>query len=72
MRNFKNRQVTVGKVQLLWDSLNHMPPILVPSSAKHIATQILMIAKLNARKDFTLKVFVCDIIRPSKEFPVQS
>ena len=49
-----------------------MPPILVPSSAKRIATQILVIAKLNGRKDFILRVFVCDIIRPSKELPVQS
>ena len=32
-----------------------MPPILVPSSAKHIATQILVIAKLNGRKYFILK-----------------
>ena len=29
-----------------------MPPILVPCSAKHIATQVLVIAKLNGRKDF--------------------
>ena len=29
-----------------------MPPILVPSSAKHIATQVLAIAKLNGRKYF--------------------
>ena len=43
-----------------------MPPILVTSSAKRIATQILVIAKLNG-KDFILKVFVCDIIHPSKE-----
>ena len=54
------------------DSRNYMPPILVPSSAKHIATQILVIAKLNGRKDFILRVFVCDIIRPSKGLPVQS
>ena len=72
MHNFKNRQVTVDKVQLLRDSRNYMPHILVPSSAKRIATQILIIAKLNGRKDFTLKVFVCGIIRPSQEFPVQS
>ena len=52
----------------LGDSRNYMPPILLPSSAK----QILVIAKLNGRKDFILKVFVCDIIRPSKELPVQS
>ena len=49
-----------------------MPPILVPSSAKRIATQILIIAKSNGRKNFMLKVFFCDIIRPSKELPVQS
>ena len=48
-----------------------MPPILVPSSAKSIAAQILVIAKLNG-KDFILGVFVCDIIRRSKELPVQS
>ena len=49
-----------------------MPPILVASSAKRIATQILVIAKLNGRKDFILRGFVCDIIRPYKELPVQS
>ena len=49
-----------------------MPPILVPSSAKRIATQIVVIAKLNGRKDFILRGFVCDIIRPSKELTVQS
>ena len=35
-----------------------MPPILVPSSAKRIATQIVVIAKLNGRKDFILRDFV--------------
>ena len=49
-----------------------MSPILVPFSSKRIATQILAIAKLNGRKDFILRVFVCDIIRPNKELPVQS
>ena len=49
-----------------------MLPILVSSSAKHIAAQILVIAKLNGRKDFVLRGFVCDIIGPSKELPVQS
>ena len=49
-----------------------MPPILVPFSAECIATQILAIAKLNGRKDFILRVFVYDIIRPSKELTVQS
>ena len=43
-----------------------MPPILVSSSAKRIATQILVIAKLNGRKDFIFRVFVCDIIRPRR------
>ena len=49
-----------------------MSPILVPSSAKRTATQMLVSAKLNGRQDFTLRVFVCGIIRPSKELPVQS
>ena len=47
-----------------------MPPILVLSSANCIATPILVIAKLNGKKDFILRGFVCDIIRPSKELPV--
>lgn len=46
--------------------------ILVPSSAKCIATKILVIATLNGGKDFILRVSVCDIIRPGKELPVQS
>ena len=33
-------------------SQNYMPSILVPSSAKRIATQIVFISKLNGRKDF--------------------
>ena len=37
------------KTRRLGDSRNYMPPILVPSSAKRIATQILVIAKLNGR-----------------------
>ena len=49
-----------------------MPPILVPSSTKLIATQMLVIEELNGRKDFILRGFVYDIIRPSKELPVQS
>ena len=48
-----------------------MPPILVPSVAKRIATQILVMAKLKGRKDFILRGFICDIIRPSRELPVQ-
>ena len=57
---------------LLGDSRNYMPFILLPFSAKLIATQILAIAKLKGRKDFILRVFVCDINRPRKELPVQS
>ena len=49
-----------------------MPPVLVPSSAKHISARILVIAKLSGRKDFILRVFFNDIIRPSKELLVQS
>ena len=52
-------------IYLLGDSRNYMPPILVPSSDKLIKIQILVIAKLYRRKDFILKVLVCDIIRPS-------
>ena len=57
---------------IIGDSRNYMPPILVPSSAKRITRQILVIAKLNGRKDFILRGFVCDIIRPSHALPVQS
>ena len=53
------------------DSRNYMSPILEPLSAKCTATQILVIAKLNGKKDFILRVFVCDIIRPSKKLPAQ-
>ena len=49
-----------------------MPPILLPSSAEHIATQMLATEKLNRRKDFVLSGFFCDIIRPSKKLPAQS
>ena len=65
----REREIILFK---LGDSRNYMTPILVPSSAKRIATQILVIAKLNERKDFILRGFICDIIRPSKELPVQS
>ena len=44
-----------------------MPPILVPSFAKRIATRNLVSEKLNGRKDFILRDFVCDINIPSKE-----
>ena len=43
--------------------------ILVPSSAKRIATQMLIIEKVNERKDFILRGFVWNIICPSKELP---
>ena len=49
-----------------------MPPILVPSSAKLIATKMLVIEELNGRKDFIMRGFVCDIIRHSKKLPAQS
>ena len=49
-----------------------MQPILAPSFARLIPKQILVIAKLNGRKDFILRGFFCDIIRPYKELPVQS
>ena len=45
---------------------------LVSSSAKRIATQIVVIAKLNGRKDFILGGFVCNIVFPRKELPLQS
>ena len=64
--------VKVLIIKLLGDSPNYMSPILVPSSAKSIVTQILVIAKLNGKKDFILRVFVCDIIRASPELPVQN
>ena len=63
---------TDDKVQLLLeDSRNYMLPILVPSSVKRIATEIVVIANLNGKKDFILKVFVCDIIHRSKELLAQ-
>ena len=48
-----SNNLTRGKLKLY--------TILVPSSAKRIATRILVIAKLNRRKDFILKNFVCDL-----------
>ena len=67
MKNFDSNLIL-----LLGDSRNYMPPIVVPFSAKRIAIQILVIAKLNGRKHFILRVFVFDTIRPSKELPAQS
>ena len=54
------------KIFLLGDSRKYMPPILVPSSAKRIITQILVIPKLNRRKDFILRVFVCISFVPAR------
>ena len=59
-------------INRLGDSWNYVPPIFVPSSAKYILTQILVIAKLDGRKDFILRGFITDIIRPYKELTVQS
>ena len=41
-------------------------------NSSHYKEQILVITKLNERLlnyDFILRVFVCDIIRPTKELP---
>ena len=48
-----------------------MPPILVPSSA-NVSQHKCQTEELNGRKDFILRGFVCDIIRPSKELLIQS
>ena len=45
-----------------------MPPILVSSSAKHIATHILVIAKLSGTRDFILGGFVCDTNVPARNY----
>ena len=49
-----------------------MPPFLVLSSTKRIATQILVIANLNRIKDLTLRGCVYNVIGPRKVLPVQS
>ena len=51
---------------ILGDGWNYMQPILVPSFAKRIATQMLVTEKLNGRKDFVLRGFVCDIKHKNK------
>ena len=57
---------------LLGYSQNYMPLILVPCSVKCMARQMLVvIEELSGRKDFNLRGFFCDIIRPSKGLPVQ-
>ena len=70
--NVSGNHGNVKDKYILGDSWNYMPPILVPSSAKRIATQILLIAKLNEREYFILGGLVCDIIRPYKELSIQS
>ena len=45
-----------------------MPPILVPSSAKRIATQIVAIAKLNGRKDFFLEALFVISFVPARNY----
>ena len=53
---------------ILGDSPNYMPLILVPSSAKRIATQILVIANLNKRKYFILRVFFVISFVPARNY----
>ena len=47
-----------------------MAPILNPSFAKRIITEMLVIAKLNGRKDLALRSCVYEVILPSKQLPV--
>ena len=49
-----------------------MLQILIPSSSKCIATQILVIIKLNEGKDLVLGGCVYDMTCPSKELPIDS
>ena len=49
-----------------------MPPILVPSFTKRIATQILVTAKLNGRKDLVLRACSYNMTLLSKQLSVQS
>ena len=50
--SFNNRgnSMTLLSTVLLGDSRKYKPPILVRSSAKRIATQILVIAKLSGKE----------------------
>ena len=50
---------------ILRDSWNYAPHILVPSSAKRIATQISVVANLHGREDLILRGNVYDMI-PAK------
>ena len=54
--------------KLLGHNWNYMPYILIPSSAKRITTQILVAAKLNGRKYFFWRGFVCQISVPAKNY----
>ena len=45
-------------ITLTRDSWNYIPPIFVPTSAERIATEILVIPKLNERGDFIMRDFV--------------
>ena len=67
----QSKKNNVLVIFILGDSRNYIPSILVPWSAKRIARQILVTAKLNG-KDFILRVLVCDIICSSEKLPVQS
>ena len=53
-----------------------MQPILVPSSAKHNSNKNFSHFKIKWEAfkldDFILRGFACDIIRPTKELPVQN
>ena len=51
----------------LYDTHSH-----VLSSVKRIATQILVIAKSNGRKNLILRGCVSDMILPSKPSPIQN
>ena len=47
-------------------------PILIPSSAKRIAKQILATAKLNRRRDLVLSDCFYDFIFSNKQLSVQN
>ena len=66
-KTFCRKKFVYRLLNLLGDSWNYMPPILVPTSAKRNATQVLVIGKLNEREDFILRGFIFDIIRPYRE-----
>ena len=55
-RRLQDQQMFAGIVK--GDSWNYMLPILVVSNVKRMATQILVITKLNSRKKFTLRGFL--------------